>query len=51
MKEFKVTVTSTSGSITYTISRKTAKSVESFAKKIANDAFYGEVVKFEIKEI
>jgi hypothetical protein len=51
MKEFKVTVTGTSGSLSYTVLRKTAKSVKSFAKKIAKDAFYGEVVTFEIKEI
>ena len=41
MKDFKVTVTGETGSISYEV-RKTAKGAESFGKKVAAEAFYGE---------
>lgn len=50
MKNFKVTVKGDSGSITYEV-RKTTKGANSFAKKIANEEFYDEVVSITITEI
>jgi hypothetical protein len=48
MKEFKVTVKSATESISYEVF-KTLKGAKSFAKKIANEAFYGEEVQIIIK--
>ena len=50
MKDFKVTVTGETGSISYE-ARKTAKGAESFGKKVAAEAFYGEICTIEIVEI
>ena len=50
MKDFKVTVTGETGSISYEV-RKTARSAESFGKKVAAEAFYGESCTIEIVEI
>ena len=50
MKDFKVTVTGETGSISYEV-RKTAKGAESFGKKVAAEAFYGEVCTITIVEI
>lgn len=50
MKNYKVTVNSASGSLTYEI-RKTLKGAQGFANKLANDAFYGEEVEIIIEEL
>ena len=50
MKDFKVTVTGETGSISYEV-RKTAKGAESFGKKVAAEAFYGESCTIVIVEI
>lgn len=50
MKDFKVTVTGETGSISYEV-RKTAKGAESFGKKVAAEAFYGERCTIEVVEI
>ena len=50
MKDFKVTVTGETGSISYEV-RKSAKGAESFGKKVAAEAFYGEVCTIAIVEI
>jgi len=50
MKDYKVTVKGESGAISYEV-RKTLKGAEGFAKRLANEAFYGEVVEIEIEEV
>ena len=50
MKNFKVTVKGAIDSISYEV-RKTARGAESFGKKIANEAFYGEEVSIIIEEV
>ena len=50
MKDFKVTVTGETGSISYEV-RKTAKGAESFGKKVAAEAFYGEICTITVVEI
>ena len=50
MKNYKVTVKCNAGSISYEV-MKTKKGVESFGKKIANEAFYGEECEIEIVEV
>ena len=50
MKDFKVTVTGETGSISYEV-RKTAKGAESFGKKVAAEAFYGESCAIVVAEI
>ena len=50
MKDFKVTVTGETGSISYEV-RKTAKGAESFGKKVAAEAFYGEICTITAVEI
>ncbi|AUM58677.1 hypothetical protein phiP47_049 [Plesiomonas phage phiP4-7] len=50
MKDYKVTVIAESGSITYEV-RKTLRGAQGFAKKIANEAFYGEKYEAIIDEI
>ena len=50
MKNFKVTVTGETGSISYEV-RKTAKGAESFGKKVAAEAFYGENCTITVVEI
>ena len=50
MKDFKVTVTGETGSISYEV-RKTAKGAESFGKKVAAEAFYGESCTIVVDEI
>ena len=50
MKDFKVTVTGETGSISYEV-RKTAKGAESFGKKVAAEAFYGESCTIVVAEI
>jgi hypothetical protein len=50
MKNYKVTVKSATGFIDYDVV-KTLKGAQSFAKKIANEAFYGEKVEITIEEI
>ena len=50
MKDFKVTVTGETGSISYEV-RKTAKGAESFGKKVAAEAFYGEICTIAVVEI
>ena len=50
MKNFKVIVTGETGSISYEV-RKTAKGAESFGKKVAAEAFYGESCTIAVVEI
>lgn len=50
MKNYKVTIKGTASSISYDVV-KTLKGVNGFAKKIANEAFYGEQVEIVILEI
>jgi hypothetical protein len=50
VKNYKLTVKGESGSISYEVI-KTMKGANSFAKKIANEAFYGELVTIEIVEL
>lgn len=50
MKNYKVTVKGESGSISYEV-LKTKKGAASFAKKVANEALYGEAVEITIKEL
>ena len=49
MKNYKVTIKAASGILSYEI-RKTLKGAQGFAKKIANEAFYGEAVEVTIVE-
>jgi len=50
MKDFKVTVKGESGSISYEV-KKTKKGALGFARKIANEAFYGEDVEFIVEAL
>jgi len=50
MKNYKVTVTGKSGSISYEMV-KTLKGAQSAAKRIAAEAFYGKEVEITITEI
>lgn len=50
MKEFKVTVSGQSGAISYEV-RKTEKGAHSFAKRLANEAFFGEEVVITVAAI
>jgi hypothetical protein len=50
MKNYKVTVTSKSGSISYDV-LKTLKGAYGVAKRLANEAFYGEEVEITVTEI
>lgn len=49
MKSYKVTVKGISGSISYEV-RKTLKGAQGVAKRIANEAFFGESVEVTIVE-
>ena len=50
MKEFKVTVKGSTGSISYTVF-KTEKGAMSFGRKVAKEAFYGEIIKIIVEAI
>lgn len=50
MKDYKITVTGHTGSISYEV-RKTLKGATSFAKRICEEAFYGEECTIEIVEV
>jgi len=50
MKNFKVTVKGVSGTISYTVF-KTEKGAHGVGKKLANEAFYGEVVVITVEAI
>jgi hypothetical protein len=50
MKDFKVTVKSESGSISYAVF-KTEKGAMSLGRKVAKEAFYGEVVEIIVEAI
>lgn len=50
MKEYKVTVKGQSGSISYDLF-KTEKGAIGFAKKLANEAFYGEDCEITIEAL
>lgn len=50
MKDFKVTVKSASGSISYAVF-KTEKGAMSLGRKIAKEAFYGEEVEIIVEAI
>jgi hypothetical protein len=50
MKNFKVTIKGPSGVLVYEV-RKTIKGANGFAKRIANEAFYGESVEITIQEV
>ena len=50
MKNFKITIKSATSAISYDVV-KTLKGANGFAKKIANDAFYGEQVEILITEL
>ncbi|MFA5669890.1 MAG: hypothetical protein WCX83_00305 [Candidatus Cloacimonas sp.] len=50
MKDLKVTIRGKSGKISYEV-RKTLKGANSFANKIANEAFYDEEVEIVIEAI
>tara|TARA_R110002033_G_C3809279_1_gene231991 strand:+ start:199 stop:387 length:189 start_codon:yes stop_codon:yes gene_type:complete len=50
MKDFKVTVKGESGSISYEVI-KTLKGAKGFAKRLANEAFYGEEVEIMIEAL
>lgn len=50
MKDFKVTVTGETGSISYDV-YKTEKGARNFGVKVAKEAFYGELCKIEVVEI
>jgi hypothetical protein len=49
MKNYKVTLKAVSGVLAYEV-RKTLKGAQGFAKRIANEAFYGESVEITIDE-
>ena len=52
MKEFKVTIKGNHpGPLVYNVNYKTERGAKGFAKRIANEAFYGEEVKITIEEI
>lgn len=50
MTDFKVTVKSANNSISYTVF-KTEKGAMSFGRKVAKEAFYGEVVEIIVEAI
>jgi hypothetical protein len=50
MKNLKVTIKAASGVLVYEV-RKTIKGANGFAKRIANEAFYGESVEVTIQEV
>lgn len=50
MKEFKVTVKGSTGSISYTVF-KTEKGAMGCGRKVAKEAFYGEVVQIIVEAI
>jgi len=50
MKDFKVTVKGESGSISYDV-YKTERGAYGVAKRVANEAFYGEAVEITVEEI
>lgn len=50
MKNFKVTIKGNSGVLSYEVS-KTEKGANGFAKRIANEAFFGEEVQITIVAI
>lgn len=50
MKNYKVTITGTSGSISYEVF-KTYRGAVGLGKRVANEAFYGEEVQVTIEEI
>ena len=50
MKDFKVTVTGATGTISYDVF-KTLKGAKGLAKKVANEAFQGDEVKVTIEEL
>jgi hypothetical protein len=50
MQDFKVTVKSASGSISYTVFR-TEKGAMSLGRKVAKEAFYGEVVEIIVEAV
>ena len=50
MKDYKVTVKGENETISYEV-YKTEKGACGFAKKVANEAFYGEKVKVTVTEI
>lgn len=50
MKDYKVTVKGETGSISYEV-YKTEKGAKSFGKKVANEAFYGEVTTIKVEAI
>jgi len=47
MKSYKVTIKGQSGVLIYSVA-KTEKGANNFAKKIANEAFYGEEVEITV---
>lgn len=49
-KTLKVTIKNETGSLSYTVV-KTLKGAESFAKRIANEAFFGQKVEIIIKAL
>lgn len=50
MKDYKVTVTGESGSISYEV-RKTKKGAYGLGKRVANEAFYGEEVEIIVEAL
>jgi len=50
MKDFKVTVKGESGSISYNV-YKTERGAYGVGKRVANEAFYGEVVEITVEQI
>ncbi|MBP6517873.1 hypothetical protein [Shewanella sp.] len=50
MKKYKVTVSGASGAISYEVC-KTLRGANGFAKKLANEAFFGEEVTVTIKAL
>lgn len=50
MKDYKVTVSGISGTISYVV-YKTERGAMSFAKKVAKEAFYGEPVEIKVEEV
>ena len=50
MQEFKVTVKSATGSISYNVF-KTLRGAKGLAKRVANEAFYGEEVQIIIEAL
>ena len=50
MQDFKVTVTGETGTISYDVF-KTLRGAKGLAKRVANEAFYGEEVKITIEAL